>query len=264
MIFQVEQIVRDAARIIKSLSPSGITSKEGHANYVTEADQQTQAFLEERLTALLPGSVLFGEEKENQPLGDGPTWVVDPIDGTMNYIRAIGHSAIGVALSVTRQLELAVVYNPFRDEFFTAQRGKGAHLNGQRIHCADTPFERALTFFGTSPYEAKLVTATFSAVHELMEKTNDVRRFGSAILDLAAIACGRADIFFEYSLSPWDYAAGKLLVEEAGGVFHLLNLGDEVLDFSKTAAVFAANPVAAAQALTVVRAHYPEEGSKTT
>lgn len=257
MLRQMEGIMKSAAAIMLKSRPDGITSKEGHANFVTEADRRTQDFLQEALFGLLPGSLLFGEEKDNEPLGDSPTWVVDPIDGTLNYIRGLAHSAISVAFCENRQLKLAAVYNPYRDELFTAQAGQGARLNGQRISCADTPYARSLCLFGTSPYRSDLVEATFKTVRRLMTETADVRRFGSAALDLAYLAAGRADIFFEYSLSPWDYAAGKLLVLEAGGVFSLPDLRDDILDFSRPAAVFAANPVCAEQALAAVMANLP-------
>ncbi len=263
MLQALDRILRDAAQIMLRERPDNITSKEGHANLVTQADRKTQDALQERLLKLLPGSVMFGEEKENEPLGDGPTWVVDPNDGTLNYIHGLMHSAIAVALVEGRQARLSAVYNPYRDELFTAEKGQGAFLNGQPVRVAEHPFPRALTFYGSSPYDPSLVEATFEAVKDLMRQTADVRRFGSAILDLAYLASGRADIFFEYSLSPWDYTAGKLLVEEAGGVFRLLNLRNDQLDYSKPAAVFAANPVCAKEALELVEGHYhPREDGK--
>lgn len=252
MLEQLGNIMKTASEIMLKERPEGISSKEGHANFVTQADKKTQDFLEQHLLELLPGSVLFGEEKENETLGDGPTWVVDPIDGTLNYMHGLMHSAISVALCENRRLRLAAIYNPFRNELFTAKAGEGAFLNGQRISCSDTPFERALCFYGTSPYKAAMVDATFETVAQLMKKTADIRRFGSAALDLAYVACGRADVFFEFALSPWDYAAGKLLVEEAGGVFHLMNLGNEALDFSTTAAVFTSNRACDRQAREIV------------
>ncbi|MDI9520920.1 MAG: inositol monophosphatase family protein [Bacillota bacterium] len=258
MLTKLETIIKNAAEIMLKMQPKGIVSKEGHANFVTEADKKTQDFLQEELLKLLPGSVMYGEEKENEPLDDKPTWVVDPIDGTLNYIHGIGHSAVAIALAENRQLKLACVYNPYRQELFTAEKGRGAYLNGERISCSDTPYERALTSFGTSPYVPGLVDATFRAVNTLMRETADVRRFGSAILDLANIACGRGDIFFEYSLSPWDYAAGALLIREAGGRFTLLNLPDDRLDFSATAAVFTSNPQCFEKGLEVVERNYRE------
>lgn len=256
MLKQLEQIIRQAASIMLQHKPSGILTKEGHANFVTEADRKTQDFLQDRLLRLLPGSVLYGEEKENAPLGDDPTWVVDPIDGTLNYIHGLDHSAISIALSEGKQVTLAMVYNPYRDELFAARAGKGALCNDQRIFCSQTPYERALSFYGTSPYNPLLVDITFSTVALLMKQTADVRRLGSAVLDLAAVACGRADIFFEYSLSPWDYTAGKLLVQEAGGVFRTMNLENHQLDFSGPAAVFAASSVCAQQAYELIESKY--------
>lgn len=258
MLAQLEIIIKNAAEIMLRMQPKGITSKEGHANFVTEADKKTQDYLQEELLRLLPGSVMYGEEKANAPLDDRPTWVVDPIDGTLNYIHGVGHSAIAIALAQDRHLKLACVYNPYRQELFTAEKGKGAYLNGEKIACSDTPYERALTSFGTSPYIPSLVDVTFSAVNALMRETADVRRFGSAILDLANIACGRGDIFFEYALSPWDYAASALLIREAGGRFTLLNLPEDHLDFSTAAAVYASNPQCFEPGLKVVEKRFRE------
>lgn len=256
MISRIEEIVREASSIMLQQGPGQVDSKEGHANFVTQADINTQHFLQKELLALLPGSQLYGEEKENQQLTDQPTWVVDPIDGTLNYIHGLGHSAISVALAENKQLQLGVIYNPYRQEMFSAQKGQGAALNGKPMACADTPFNKALAFFGTSPYDDKKVNATFQAVQLMMKKTADVRRFGSAALDLAYVACGRADIFFEFALSPWDYAAGLLLVREAGGQMELMNIQGEQLDVSRTAAVIAANPRCFEEAANLIRPIY--------
>lgn len=258
MLRNVEKIMREAAQIMLKARPSSIQVKEGHANFVTKADRDTQAFLQERLTALLPGSEVFGEEKVNGVLGDGPTWVVDPIDGTLNYMRGLEHSAISVALTQGKALTLGAVYNPYKDEMFTAMAGGGAFLNGSPIRCSETPFERALAFFGSSPYDPAMVRATFQAVQELMLRAADIRRMGSAALDLAYVACGRAELFFEYSLSPWDYAAGSLLVREAGGTCRLMNIPGPLLDFSNPAAVFAANPPCRETAYEIVHAAYQQ------
>ncbi len=258
MLKEVEAIVRKAARIMLEGSAGGVEQKTGHANFVTEADKRTQDILERELTALLPGSSLYGEEKENRALGPGLTWVVDPIDGTHNFIRGMNHSAVSVALAEGYRLRLGVVYDPFRREMFTARAGKGTRKNGRPVRCADVPFEKGLVLFGTSPYVPALLGRTFRAAEELMRRAADVRRSGSAALDLAYIACGRADVFYEYSLSPWDYAAGKLLVEEAGGVFRLLDADNARLDFTKPAAVFAASPACAGKAAETVERWFRE------
>lgn len=259
MLQAVAAIVRKSGQMmLKEITPEVIL-KEGHANYVTQTDRDVQDFLLEKLTALLPESGFFGEEQENSALTDQPTWVVDPIDGTTNYIRGLHHSSVSVALSVGKQLALAAVYNPYRDEMFLAQAGKGASLNGQSIRCADTPFEHAVVAFGSSLYSPQLVNATMSAVREYMRVCGDLRRFGSAALDLAYVACGRCDVFFEYSLSPWDYAAGLLLVQEAGGKTALLNLPGKRLDFSKPASVFAASAVCFEKAHAIAARHEPAD-----
>lgn len=260
MINQVADIIRRASQIMLNHGPGQVDSKEGHANFVTQADINTQHFLQKELLALLPGSQLFGEEAENQAFTDAPTWVVDPIDGTLNYIHQLDHSAISVALVENRELRLGLVYNPYRKEMFTAIKGEGAFLNGKPMVCASTPFSRALTLFGTSPYDDKKLKATLQAVELMMKKTADVRRFGAAALDLAYVACGRGDIFFEFSLSPWDYAAGLLLVKEAGGKVALLNIHGNKLDVSKKAALLTANPVCFDEALKLVQPFYQQLG----
>ena len=259
MLKAIDAILREAGRMILNQTDLEITEKEGHANFVTQTDKDVQDFLLNRLTALLPGSAFFGEEQENAPLSHKPTWVVDPIDGTMNFIRGLHHSSVSVALAVDKKLELAAVYNPYRKESFLAQAGKGAQLNGRAVHCAQTPFKHALVAFGSSPYDARLVDATMAAVREYMLVCGELRRFGSAALDLAYVACGRCDVFFEYALSPWDYAAGLLLVKEAGGQTELLGLPGDTLDFSSPASVFAASAACFDQARHVFSSHAPEE-----
>lgn len=256
---QIKSIIKQAAALIPRIAPPTFEAKEGHANFVTQTDQAVQDNLEKALMALLPGSKVFGEEKKNDALDDTPTWVVDPIDGTLNFLHNLHHSAISVALAENRQVVKAFIYNPYREEMFEASLGEGAFLNGERIQCANTPYQRAVVGFGTSPYEPRLVNATFVAVNTLMKECADIRRFGSAALDLAYVACGRLDVFFEYALSPWDYAAGALLVKEAGGKLVLLNQANDQLDTSGPAAVFAANAVCAGQALRVVKAAHDKQ-----
>ena len=240
MLKAIETIIRDASRMMLSVKAPEVSQKEGHANFVTQTDKDVEEYLQRHLMALIPGSAFIGEEQKNDPLTDGPTWVVDPIDGTHNFIRGLSHSAISVALAKDRRLALAAVYDPYKDEMFLAEAGKGVRLNGEPIRCADTPFEHAVVAFGSSLYVPALAGVTMDALEAYMHSCADVRRSGSAALDLAYVAAGRYDVFFEYSLSPWDYAAGMLLVQEAGGQVELMNLPGDLLDFSKPAAVFSA------------------------
>lgn len=256
MLNAIDAIIRDASVLMMRDKALSVTQKEGHANFVTQTDKDVQDFLLNKLTALLPGSQFYGEEQENNSLTNKPTWVVDPIDGTHNFIRGLHHSAISVALSVDKRLELAGIYNPYRDEMFLAQAGKGATCNKRPIHCADTNFEHAVVAFGSSLYNPAMVRPTMDALEQYMLSCADLRRSGSAAIDLSYVACGRFDVFFEYSLSPWDYAAGMLLVREAGGQVDLLNLPGEKLNFSKPAAVFSASASCFDQARDIAMAAY--------
>ena len=213
----VKRIAREAGRLILRAGAYSVEQKEGHANFVTSVDKAVQAYLAEALRALLPGSAFIGEEQENDALTDAPTWIIDPVDGTTNLIHDYRHSAVSIALAESGAPVLGAVYQPYADELFFAEKGRGATLNGQPIHVADTPFENALVGFGTSPYNEELAEVSMQLALTCLRRCADVRRTGSAALDLAYVACGRMDAFFELILRPWDYAAGSLLVTEAGG-----------------------------------------------
>lgn len=236
----LETIVRKAGDIILQREDFRVEQKEGHANFVTSVDEAVQHFLVEELQSLLPGSVIIGEEQENEPLSDALTWVIDPLDGTTNFIHNVRFSAISVALLKHREPVLGMVYQPYTQELFHAEKGKGAFLNDQPIHVAHTPIHQALIGFGTSPYNAELAEKSMTAALYFLQHAADVRRGGSAALDLAYVAAGRQDVYFELVLRPWDYAAGALLVEEAGGCFVMPAL--EKPDFGQTAGVLAASP----------------------
>lgn len=232
-------IVRHAGEIIRRRDEMVVEEKEGHANFVTTIDENVQAYLLDALSALCPQAVAIGEEKINDELTDAKTWVVDPVDGTTNMIHDYRASAVSIALLENREPVIGAVYNPYTDEFFYAEKGKGATLNGAPIHVSDFPLDKALVAFGTSPYNEELARVSLDMAYDFLRSAADIRRGGSAALDLAHLACGRHDVFFELNLKPWDYAAGALLVKEAGGAFEMPRL--EGLDFSKNTAIFAAS-----------------------
>ena len=211
MIERLEAIVREAGEHMLAFQNPKTFVKEGHYNFVTEADLFVESFLIERIQPLAPGACFYAEEQDNQALTDSPTWVIDPIDGTTNYMRGRGVSSISVALLEGKEPVLGMVYDPYKEELFLAEKGKGATRNGQAIHVSDTPFERALVCFGTSPYDASLARKTTSLLWPFLRDAGDLRRCGSAALDLCDLACGRSDVFFELKLSPWDFAAGGLI-----------------------------------------------------
>ena len=240
MIQKIQQIAREAGAMMLQFKNAATHQKEGHYNFVTDADVKVQNFLEKALLPLVPGSCFFGEEQENDPLTDAPTFVVDPIDGTNNFMRHRNFSAVSIALLINKQPQLGVVYNPYADEMFSAEKGKGAYLNGKRIFVAETAFENAIVSYGTSPYDAELARRTMKLAEQFLLKAGDLRRSGSAALDLSEVACGRSDIMFEMRLRPWDVAAGSLLIQEAGGYF--FSMGHDTPYYDDACGVWACTP----------------------
>ena len=234
-----------------------VTEKEGHANYVTDVDKRLQDMLMERLSALCPEAEFIGEERVNQKLTDAPTWVVDPIDGTTNFIHDYHCSVISAALLVDRMPRIGCVCHPYLHEIYSAERGKGAFINDTPMHVSRQDFSHVLVGFGTSPYLAELGQPTLEIALAFLRRAADIRRCGSAAADLAYVACGRQDVFFELNLRPWDIAAGSLLVTEAGGIFDMPLLDEP--DYDKPSTIFASNALCAAPAkemlLTLLHEH---------
>ena len=241
MLSQTIDAVRDAGKLMLSFDHPDVYTKEGHANFVTQGDLAVQQYLLPRLAGICPDSVFLAEEKQNEPLTDRPTWVIDPIDGTFNYMRGRNCSSISVALLINHIPVLGVVLNPYADELFSAESGKGAFLNGKQIHVSSTPFEQAVVSFGTSPYNPGLARRSMAVGLRFLLEAGDLRRTGSAAIDLCDVACGRSDVFFELTLNPWDVAAGALIIEEAGGVFAMPER--DGVSFAASACILAASPV---------------------
>ena len=232
---------------------TSISSKEGHANYVTNIDCMVQEYLEKTLIQLLPGSLFIGEEKENQKLTNAPTWIVDPLDGTTNMIHDYRTSAVSIALCENRKPVTGLVWQPYSNEMFYAEEGKGAFLNDRPIHVAETPFHDALIAIGTAPYYEELEETSIALAGEFLHRCADIRRSGSAAIDLASLAAGRTDAFFEMRLKPWDYAAGSLIVQEAGGRICMPLVGKMEMDYDQSTAIVAATPAVMDQVLEVFR-----------
>lgn len=220
MYERIEALARDCGEILRNADRSGINvdEKQGHANFVTEYDVMVQNRIQKGLMEILPEAGFFGEEGKQKGFPDEEyVFIVDPIDGTTNFLKGFNLSAIAISLVHNMERIFGLVYNPFTDEMFTAQKDKGAYLNGKRIRVSDDPLERGVVLFGTAPYYEGLPKLAFDKAFSFMDKCIDVRRMGSAELDLCYVACGRAELYFEPFIQPWDYAAGSLIVEEAGG-----------------------------------------------
>ena len=250
---QLKLIAQKAGQNFLRRELTTISAKEGHANYVTNIDCMVQAFLEKALLQLLPGSQFIGEEKENAALTDAPTWIVDPLDGTTNLIHEYRMSAVSIALCENRQPVLGLIWQPYTREMFFAEKGRGAFLNDRPIHVASTPFSEALVSFGTAPYNEELEETGIAMAAEFLHLCADIRRTGSAAMDLANLAAGRTDAYFEMRLKPWDYAAGSLIVQEAGGRIQMPLVGN--LDYSQSTAIVAGTPAVMDQVMDVFWRH---------
>ena len=229
-------MIRDAHDIEKDTH-----EKNGAADLVTKYDVAVQAFLQKELLALVPEADFLGEEGEHEALDKPWVFVVDPIDGTTNFVRHMHHSNIAVALVHEGCVAYGVVYNPFTEEMFAARRGGGAFLNGCPIHVSDRDMSHAITLCGSTIYDRRFTDRSFSLMRRLYDLGLDFRRFGSAELDVCYVACGRAEVFFECRLSPWDYAAGSLILTEAGG--KITRLDGSPIDPYRGGSVWATNGV---------------------
>jgi len=211
-------VLRRAGELMLSYQDPAVYVKEGHANLVTEADNAVQAFLLEELHRVIPSAAFMAEEGEQAVLGDGLTFIIDPIDGTMNYTRRRASSVISVGLSEGKRAVAGAILNPYTGDLYHTERGQGAFCNSTQLHVSELPFSRALIELGSAPYRTDLNRLTANCVERLLSEAADIRRSGSAAIDLCNVAAGRADGMFEWNLQPWDYCAGSLLVEEAGGM----------------------------------------------
>ncbi|WP_127960213.1 inositol-1-monophosphatase [Serratia microhaemolytica] len=195
-------------------------TQKGSNDFVTNVDRDAERLIIDIIRKSYPKHTIISEECA-ELAGEDPDvqWVIDPLDGTSNFIKRFPHFAVSIAVRIKGRTEVAVVYDPMRNELFTATRGQGAQLNGYRLrgsHAKDLDGTILATGF---PFKAKQHAATYiNLVGKLFTQCADFRRTGSAALDLAYVAAGRVDGFFEIGLKPWDFAGGELLVREAGGV----------------------------------------------
>lgn len=192
------------------------------ANIVTNKDVEIQEYIIKELKEVLPASSFLAEEDKDAKEQDGYQWIIDPIDGTTNFAYDYHHSAVSIALMKEHEIIMGVCYNPYMKELFYAQKGEGAFLNDVAIHVSDAPLDRALIACGSAPYRKEYAQITFSNMQKFFLQGRDIRRSGSAVLDICYLAAGRVDGFYEESLSPWDYAAGSLILQEAQGTIHVI------------------------------------------
>ena len=220
---QMAEIVQGASRLMQDRHLKESVEQKGNtSNYVTEADKAVQDFLAERLPALVPGSEMLGEEGEHRQLDADNIWVVDPIDGTSNFIRDIGFSGISVGLMRDGKPYAGVIYNPYRDELYRAEAGNGAFLNDRPIRVSDRDFAHAHLCSAMCLYDKRYADACFNVIRRVYMQSDDLRRMGTASLELAMLAAGRVELYFEMRLFPWDAAAAFPIIREAGGMAECL------------------------------------------
>ena len=245
MMERLTAIIKEAGGMILAadLEHADVEIKSNRGDLRTNYDTAVEEFLCRELALVLPEAQFIGEEsglRKREAKKD--CFIVDPIDGTANFTWDYHHSAVSIALARGEGIMAGLVYNPYLDELFHAQAGQGAYLNGRPIQVSQRSLRDGLVCFGTSPYDKTKAQATFSLAQLLYEKALDVRRSGSAALDLCYVACGRCDLFYEMSLYPWDYAAAALIVTEAGGL--LSTMEGEELRFNARTTLVAGGPPA--------------------
>ncbi|MCD8106694.1 MAG: inositol monophosphatase [Oscillospiraceae bacterium] len=215
-----------------------ITEKSSARDLVTRYDRLVQERLVADISESVPGAQFVSEEMADRgDLSAEDTFIIDPIDGTTNFIHKMGNCAISVAWYKSGKPFYGAVYDPAANEFFEAKAGEGAYLNGKPIHVSDAPLKNSIVLFGTAPYNPELGDLTFSLVRRIFGKCQDVRRMGSAALDICHVACGRAGLYFEATLSPWDYAAASLILRESGGSFVDFSGKEIALSLEKTSVI---------------------------
>ena len=242
----IEAAEREGARLMRQAHDILAESKTDHRDLVTQYDRAVQELLMERLSAALPGARFFCEENDrHDDLQAEHLFIIDPIDGTMNFVHHLNQRCISVAYTPFGRPEAAAVYNPYVDEMFSALRGEGACLNGRPIRVDPAPLSETVICFGTAPYDESKMSRSFVLAERACRTGLDVRRQGSAALDLCSVAAGRAGAYFELQVSLWDYAAGALIVSEAGGRVTDIHGSPLPFDGSKPT-ILAASPANAA------------------
>lgn len=212
-------ILRETRKLMLDEKEASQVTEKGRADYVTRVDFHVQEFVRDRLEEAWPDIQFMGEEKDNSSLDyGGSLWILDPVDGTTNLIHGFMHSAVSLGLCEHGEVVCGAVYQPYADEMFYAAKGEGAYLNGEQIRVSGAvSMKDSLIAIGTTPYEREYADQNFALFKKIFLDCQDIRRIGSAAIELAYVACGRLDAFFEQNLKPWDFAAGTILIEEAGG-----------------------------------------------
>jgi myo-inositol-1(or 4)-monophosphatase len=248
LVDTAEEIAREAGALLREFYHRGVAAEyKGDVDLVTEADRASEKLIGERLHAAFPEHGIYGEEGTRRGLDGEYRWYVDPLDGTTNFahgfpvfcvVLGCERRAAGLKPDEDGEMVAGVIYDPLRDEMFSAERGAGASLNGKAIHVSRAEMLQESLIATGFPSHKRHQNPNVHFYQEFTLRSHGVRRAGSAALDLAYVACGRLDGYWEFKLNPWDTSAGYLLVEEAGGRITHFDGGKFTLDSRE---VFATN-----------------------
>jgi myo-inositol-1(or 4)-monophosphatase len=228
------------------------------SDLVTDTDLESEQTIARVIRETFPDHAVLGEETFRDDASAEHLWIVDPLDGTTNFAHGIPHFAVSIAYYYQGEAVCGVIYNPITKDWYTAEKGEGAFANGQPVRVADsTALNQVLIGVGFYYDRGSMMEATLTAIRDLFrQQIHGVRRFGTASLDLAQVGMGRYAAFFEYQLSPWDFAAGRLFVEEAGG--RATTCAGKALPLAKTS-VLASNGILHEAVLGIVGSYLPAQ-----
>ena len=255
-----QEAARAAGEVIRRFYRDDRTAraKEVGATYnlVSDADLEAERTIVEVIRRAFPDDAVLGEESHRGDVAAPRLWVIDPIDGTNNFAHGLPHFAVSIGFYDQGQASCGVIYNPIREDWYLTERGQGAFHNGVQVRVNEAErLDEALIGVGFYYDRGAMMEATLAAIRDLFRKNiHGIRRFGTASLDLCHVACGMYGAYFEYTLSPWDFAAGALFVEEAGG--RVTTARGEPLRLEKTS-ILASNGRIHEAVLEVVREHHP-------
>ena len=254
MLDNVVDIAIKSANVFKNAHAENVEKKLNARDLVTEYDKTVQDMIFSSLAALYPSVSLVGEESgelSNYDVENVNAFIVDPIDGTTNFVNGLSHSCVAIAYVEKGEILLAVVYNPYKNDLYTAIKGEGAFVNGKKMSVNSLCMKEGLVGFGTAVYYDELIEKTKRIFSEVLVSCNDLRRMGSAGIDLSIVANGGFSAFFETRLCPWDYAPGILFIQEAGGI--ISDFDGNPLPLNKRSSVIAGNPIAYKELLEIIQ-----------
>lgn len=249
---RIIEIVKATKTIINNDTLRNDIHMKGNADFVTAVDTEISNFIKLELKKLYPNYGFFSEEEESS-LSD-PCWILDPIDGTTNLVYGYRQSSVSLGLFYGGEIVFGVVYNPFTDECFSAYKGSGAYMNGEKLKVSERKFFDSIVEFGAGSTKKNNADENFDLAKKVFVNVVDIRRICSSALTLCYIAQGRLDGYFEKVLKPWDYAAGSLILTEAGGV--LSDYSGSPIKFASPTSIIAGNKDTHSGLLNIIEEYY--------